>query len=168
MPLQSIELLLDTAADEAVRSDWDTLVRLGLPSQARHSGESNAPHVTVVAAETIGLPIGPVAPVDLRIEGLLVLGTPPRGLVLARAVALTSELLALHDVVMGSGTVVGTSTFSERSAWTPHITLGSRMTTEQVDLALAELDQSALIVATASLRHWNGETRVVTELPWSD
>ena len=43
----SIELVLAGAADQAVRDDWASLVRAGLPTQARHTGASNRPHLTL-------------------------------------------------------------------------------------------------------------------------
>ena len=46
MPLHGIELLLDPAADAAVRRDWQLLRDAGLSSRLDHRGTTNAPHVT--------------------------------------------------------------------------------------------------------------------------
>mgnify|MGYP000157915916 CR=1 FL=1 len=45
--VQSAELLLDSGLDTAVRREWAALSDAGLPSQNRHRGESNRPHITV-------------------------------------------------------------------------------------------------------------------------
>jgi hypothetical protein len=47
--VRSIELTLDEATDAAFRADWHTLLLAELPSQARHAGDSNRPHVTIGA-----------------------------------------------------------------------------------------------------------------------
>ncbi len=44
----SLELVFDGASEAAVRREWDALVAADLPSQARHTGESNRPHVTLL------------------------------------------------------------------------------------------------------------------------
>ncbi|RYJ07055.1 MAG: 2'-5' RNA ligase family protein, partial [Actinomycetales bacterium] len=51
--VQSVELVLDPDLDAAVRGEWALLLDADLPSQARHTGESNAPHVTLGVADTV-------------------------------------------------------------------------------------------------------------------
>ena len=99
-PVQSVELLLDRATDDAVRGQWALLAAAGLPSQARHTGESNAPHVTLAVRTTIPDALDDAlaaAVLDLppvRLGGLLVFAH--RRCVLARAVVPSAPLLALH------------------------------------------------------------------------
>lgn len=161
--MQSIELLLAPSADAAVRADWSLLAGLGLPSRQRHRGASNAPHLSLVEAERIEVPVAPIPPIDLVLTGLVVLGMAPRGLVLARRVEVTEGLLALRARVLA--VAEGLSEFSAPDRWTPHVTLGSRMSAEQIDTAIGALDASPVTVAATSARHWNSETRVVTPLP---
>ena len=47
--LHALELLPDDDGEAAVRADWQALRDAGLPSQLDHAGETNTPHVTVVA-----------------------------------------------------------------------------------------------------------------------
>ena len=51
--VQSVELLLDPDADALIRNQWAQLAAAGLPSQALHTGDSNAPHVTLAARASI-------------------------------------------------------------------------------------------------------------------
>jgi hypothetical protein len=51
--VQTVELLLDPTTDSAVRAEWQRLAEVGLPSQARHHGGTNAPHITLGVAEMI-------------------------------------------------------------------------------------------------------------------
>ncbi len=49
----SIELLLDPAADAAIRRGWQMLDGAGLPSQVHVTSPTNRPHVTLLAAPRI-------------------------------------------------------------------------------------------------------------------
>ena len=49
----SIELLLDTGSDAAVRAQWRALADVGLPSQVHVKSATNRPHITLVAAQRI-------------------------------------------------------------------------------------------------------------------
>ena len=51
--MQSVELVLDAALDAAVRAEWAALSAAGLPSQADHTGATNAPHVTLVSVDSL-------------------------------------------------------------------------------------------------------------------
>ena len=50
--LHALELLPDDAGCDVVRRDWQALRDAGLPSQLDHSGTTNAPHLTLLAAPT--------------------------------------------------------------------------------------------------------------------
>ena len=80
--LHALELLPDDAGQAAVRRDWQALRDAGLPSQLDHSGTSNAPHLTVLAApdrrsggRARGGAVGPLLPVEVRASGLLLFGS---------------------------------------------------------------------------------------------
>ncbi len=86
-----MELVLDDAADRAVRASWSSLLRARLPSQGRHTGASNRPHVTLAltrsATEPVRDRLAAIAadlPVELTVGALLVFGS--RRFILARLV----------------------------------------------------------------------------------
>ena len=89
MPLQSVELVLDAATDEAVRGLWQALAEAGLPSQADHRGPTNAPHVTLAAvpvvsaaAEEALVPLAARLPLRLELAAPALLGERRPALVL--------------------------------------------------------------------------------------
>jgi len=91
---QSVELLLDDELDAAVRAQWATLVAAGLPSQARHTGETNRPHVTLTVASSVQ-PYIEIAlksaltgrlPLSVQLGGLLCFAGRDGRLVLTRSV----------------------------------------------------------------------------------
>ena len=45
--MQSVELVLDDDSDRRVRRHWAKLADAGVPSQARHTGPANRPHITL-------------------------------------------------------------------------------------------------------------------------
>lgn len=180
--MHSIELLLDASTDGAVRQQWSLLAEAGLPSQARHTGDSNAPHVTLVARGSID-PAHDGAlreragdlPLPFRFGGLVVFGTPPRGLVLARLVVVTDRILRLHDDVHEAVRAGSAETSIEPAdlphtrpgTWTPHVTLASRLTTAQLASAVEVLGRAptAEIDATfTTLRRWDSDLREVVAL----
>ncbi|HEX2810439.1 MAG TPA: 2'-5' RNA ligase family protein [Kineosporiaceae bacterium] len=171
--VQSVELLLDDELDAAVRAQWQALADAGLPSQARHTGSSNRPHVTLaVTATTWPEPVearlsdaaASGLPLRVRLGGLIVFGHGPRH-VLARLIVPSSGLLALHaaicDVVADApGGVAHTGP----GEWTPHVTLARQLTVRQFPTALASLAGPAARprepegVAVA-VRRWDGVAR---------
>ncbi|PPF78709.1 hypothetical protein C5B96_14315 [Subtercola sp. Z020] len=241
--MMSLELLLDAATDARIRAEWTALVDADLPSQARHTGASNAPHITLLAAQSVSPTLRPAAaarhaaasaaaapsapasatapavavavaavlladataarpqtapapgleqghgrelglPIPVHLSGLIVFGGPPRGLVLARLVAVTADLALLHTSVhrRASG-VEGLSEQTSPDHWTPHVTLASRLTPAQlasaIEVLAAHAEASAAVTPPAaapvappvtppsvafaiSLRHWNGDTKTVS------
>jgi 2'-5' RNA ligase len=168
--MMSVELLLDGGSDAAVRAQWEALLQADLPSQARHPGASNAPHITLLAAESIdtdGLDaVAAALPLTVTLGGWVVFGAAPRGLVLARLVAPSAELLVVHRLVHGlARNVEAPSSTSVPGAWSPHVTLASRLTPEQLASAVTVLGYAEPITATTvAARHWNGTTKTVTGL----
>lgn len=164
---QSVELLLDDALDAALRREWQLLHDAGLPSQARHTGESNAPHITVgVAArvtsdaESALAAVRPALGMKIRLGGHLVFGGSR--FVLSRLVVPSSSLLALqHEVHEAWRDLPGLPETMQPGRWTPHTTLARRLKPEQLAAALEVLrDEPAELVGTVSaLRRWDPETR---------
>ena len=165
--MQALELLLDRATDEAVRRDWESLRRAGLPSQANHRGETNAPHITLLATELL-----PAADDELRsaLSVLLplhlalgpVVTFPGRRLVLARLVTADIALLDLHSAaVTASG--AAPSPLTERGRWVPHVTLARGLRPEDMGTALSLLGSGTTGTAV-TLRRWDSEARQVHQL----
>jgi 2'-5' RNA ligase len=139
---QSVEIVLDEATDAEVRAQWELLRAAGLPSQARHTGTSNRPHITLVAQDSIDEASEPamaaacaVLPLPVRLGALMCFG---RGrFVLVRAVVADVALLRLHKRVQA---LAGEpSPHMQPGAWVPHVTLAHRMSADQVASAITLL-----------------------------
>lgn len=167
----SVELVPDGAADTAVRADWAALAEAGLPSQARHTGVSNRPHVTLALAATAPEPVrqrlsalAGELPLPVTAGSVLVFGR--RQFVLARLAGPDAELLhfqrrvvaALDDPVDRHGDFAA-------GAWTPHLTLARRLRADQVAAALGvlgpggrgRLHRLRLWDMTERQEHWLGD-----------
>ncbi|WP_139978553.1 2'-5' RNA ligase family protein [Nocardioides litoris] len=159
----SIELLPDDASAAVVRRQWEALREAGIPSMADHTGESNTPHVTVVAVPGLTEDderravdaLGPLLPVTARVAGLVTFGDDP--LVLARVVELPDPVVV---AVLGLRAAVGDDRFA---GWLPHLTLGMRVPRDRLaeaqDLARGEDE-----VVFAGLRRWDPDEKVVRTL----
>jgi 2'-5' RNA ligase len=171
-PVQSVEALLDPATDDRVRALWDVLAAAGLPSQARHTGESNAPHVTLAVRDEVpgdldgalGEAVGPL-PLPVRLGGLLVFAR--RRCVLALAVVPSSGLLDAHARVDHALAGCGPSApHLAPGTWTPHVTLARGLAPDQVGTAVAALgtldDLDGTVVA---VRRWDARERRTWTLP---
>lgn len=163
--VQSVELTLDAASDAAVRVQWQALADAGLPSQARHRGASNRPHVTLAAQPVLddaqagpGLAAACAAalPLALRLGAPVLFGAGPY--VLVRLVVAASELLALHaEVARLVGAPPGTLVSPGR--WTPHVTLARRIAGADLPAALALLPAEELDVVAVTARRWDGDAK---------
>jgi 2'-5' RNA ligase len=166
---QSVELLLDDELDAAVRREWVALLAADLPSQGRHTSETNRPHVTLTVAGTV-LPYIETAlkaeltghlPVPVRLGGLLCFAGRGGRYVLARAVVPSTELLELQAAcaALFDG-LPGLSPQLLPGAWTPHVTLARNLPTEWVGTAFAALGElPELIGAAVTVRRWDSEGR---------
>ncbi|MCJ0978154.1 2'-5' RNA ligase family protein [Rhodococcus sp. ARC_M12] len=159
--VQSAELLLDSGLDAAVRREWSALSEAGLPSQNRHRGESNRPHVTVAVASSMPAAVDDgdavrFDPFDVRLGGLVVFGG--RTITLARLVVPSSELLDLHARLF-EAVVDRSLEHLEPGRWTPHLTLARRLTPEEAGAAvrLLSADVDDLVGSAVALRRWDGE-----------
>lgn len=166
--MPSIELLLDPPAEAALRAEWQTLAAAGLPSQARHTGESNRPHITLAYAESaVAAPVVPGLPVPVTVASPVLFGSARRGFLLARLVRPSDALLAVHRAVHDElGDAAATDPLTRPGAWTPHVTLARRLTGEQLVAALELLDVRRAVYGTAiGARMWDKAARTVTLLP---
>ncbi|MBQ1093361.1 2'-5' RNA ligase family protein [Streptomyces sp. B93] len=131
--MRTVELLLDEAAELAVREAWRRLADAGLPSQARHHSPTNRPHLTLAACPELTGPIrwelAEVAaslPLPVRCTGVVRFERPTS--VLAWALDPDSALVGLHRRVweaVTSDSPSGTlNPFHAPDRWSPHITLG--------------------------------------------
>lgn len=181
MPLQSVELVLDAATDQAVRGLWQALAEAGLPSQADHRGPTNAPHVTLAAvpvvsaaAEEALVPLAARLPLQLELAAPALLGERRPALVLPvrpgaeldRLHADVDSALAADRAVPAGGAVAGDGPGvpdggDAELPWVPHVTLARRLRPEVCGAALAlvqSLDSPTAAIGTA-LRRWDPELR---------
>lgn len=160
--LNSVELLLARSGDEAVRLEWAQLLEAELPSQARHRGPSNAPHLTLWAgtglSESAASALSALTvQLEITLGPLVVLGRGPWAL--ARLVSSTVELLSLRSRVLES------TGPDQRDLWVPHVTLARRLSAEQVGRALSALTSSDPVsVRVSALRHWDPASAAATVL----
>ncbi len=166
---QSVELLLDDELDAAVRREWALLLAADLPSQGRHAGETNRPHVTLTVASSV-LPYIETAlkaeltgriPVPVRLGGLLCFGGRGGRYLLARSVVPNSELLELQAdcsaLFEGSP---GASPLLLPGSWTPHVTLARNVPAEWVGTAIGVLGEITEFAGSAvTVRRWDSEGR---------
>ncbi len=166
--VQSVELILDDDADSSIRAVWSRLLAADIPSQGRRSGESNRPHVTLIAFRTPGpgreaaieaaVAEHLTAALPVRLGGLVVFGPGP--FVLARLVVTNPALLALHAAVFeAAGPESAPATFAAPGQWTPHITLAHRLGAEQLGAAVALVAAPETTVIAAGCRRWDGDAR---------
>ncbi|MDH2445354.1 2'-5' RNA ligase family protein [Amnibacterium sp. CER49] len=178
--VQSVELLLDPAAEDRVRADWDALAAVDLPSLASNAHESNRPHVTVAVAETGLTPaLDGLQAVfrgwELATEGLAgIVGGPvlfggQRGRwVLARQIVPSRPLLTMHSAVHrmialeAPGAEVVDQTVPD--GWTAHVTIARRIPAGRLAEALGLLDPDPLPCRFVAARLWDGGARTVTPL----
>lgn len=166
--MEALELLLDDGTSDAVRLEWEALRAAGLPSQANHRGETNAPHITLLATDVLpatddALSAGLAGLLPLRIRLGPVVTFVGRRLVVARLVVANVDLLALHDAAVSASDAEPTP-FTRTGEWTPHVTLARGLSAEEAGKALSLFGPSALEGSAVTLRRWNSVTRQVRHL----
>ena len=169
---QSVELLLDEAAEAVVLGEWARLAEAGLPTEQRvEPSPTHRPHVTLWAGPAVpgdvdaGLP-ALVAGLDLALllGSLLVFG-PRRGqLVLVRQVVASVALLGLQAQVAERCGVEPDSHFTP-GRWSPHVTLARRVPVDRLGAVLATLSPLPDLEARVrTCRRWDGDARVAWDL----
>lgn len=162
----SIELLFDPATEAAVRAEWDALAAHGMSSLARHTSESNRPHVTLLARTDLARfdahALLDRPPFDVTLSAPLLFGAGERR-VLARSIVPTAEMLDTHAAVHAVARGGDDAPHTAPGAWTPHVTLARRL--RVVDLAAA-IDHvgEEMYGRAVGLRLWDPVSATVTEL----
>ena len=164
--VQSVELLLDTRLEAAVRHEWEALVDGGVTRQLRRGGEPAVPHITVGVADSLPVSvedelrtIDPGVGLELRLGGLLLLGG--RSSVLVRLVVPSRALLDLQATVWNAlRDCPGLPETMAPGRWTPHVTLARRVSPSDlpraVDLLGGRTGQEGSV---AGMRRWDGDAR---------
>jgi 2'-5' RNA ligase len=170
--VQSVELLLSDNLDAAVRAQWQALAAADLPSQARHTGASNRPHVTLAVTQTTWdhdteTRLAEVAatfalPLPVLLGGVIVFG-PAHRHVLALLMVPSAGLLALQAAIITSiGDVPQIPAHTAPGQWTPHVTLARGLKSDQLPTALRALSGTATgdqDGEAVTVRRWDGQTR---------
>jgi len=163
--MQSVELLLDEHSDAHVREHWRCLAEAGLPSQARHTGATNAPHVTLAVRAAIEPDVDEqLRQVMSRLPlGILLGATAVFGrhrYVLVLLLVVDAPLLALHAEVAGALGPDGADPLTTPGRWTPHVTLARGLDAAAVGRALEVLGGARPVEGAAvDCRRWDSEAR---------
>lgn len=166
----SLELVFDAESDAAIRAEWDALVAADLPSQARHTGASNRPHITLLVRGSLPhldpAPFADGLPLPMTLGAPVLFGAG-RSRVIARSVVPSAALLSLHarvHEVVGAGDDVD---HTRPGAWTPHVTLARRVPLDRLGEALDVLAQQAppeRDVVAVGIRRWETATKTVSDV----
>lgn len=171
MPLHALELVLDAESDAWVRGEWAALAGAGLPSQARHRGPTNAPHVTLASAPAIPpeaqeaavAAVGPLLPMRIDLLGAVLLGRGPYAF--ARLLAPRADLDAAARAVRR---LVADP---HSPGWLAHVTLARRLAPGDVGAAIAAVATGPAVprdLVVAGLRLWDPDAGTVCTLAGSD
>lgn len=165
---QSVELLLDKAADGEIRAQWDRLGDAGLPTSRRSiPSPSHAPHITLWAGDLVEALddqalSGVFADLDLElvVGNVLLFGPRRGGYVLVRQVVTSAALLDVQQRVVRTLRTPAYAGF-EDGRWSPHVTLARRVDVGQVAASLTALDASPpeLLVRVREARRWDSDRK---------
>ncbi|WP_225729505.1 MULTISPECIES: 2'-5' RNA ligase family protein [unclassified Nocardia] len=161
--VQSVELLLDDAADAEIRREWRLLADAGIPSLAAKTTETNRPHITVAVARQIWPRIDHALdgyvfrPFAIRLGGVLIFGA--RNPILVRLVVPSEQLLAVQRAIFGIvAPCPGIPANLHPDAWTPHITLARRVAAQRLGEAVHAVARDRDFPATVvGIRRWDGD-----------
>ncbi len=165
--MPSLELLLDPDAEQALRAEWVTLADAGLPSQARHTGESNRPHITLLYSSERMTPYRLLGlPLEVTVASPVIFGSARHGFLLARLVRPSLRLLELHRILHEEvGDLPGIDRLTRPGAWTAHVTLARKLSPAELATALTVIEPKRAVEATAVAgRMWESATKTVTPL----
>ena len=167
MPDHALELSFDAESTHAVVAQWEALKAAGIPSQADHRSMTNAPHLTIAAAEGIDARVVPVAadlvrpllPTVVHLRGLLLLGDGPR---------VTIAHLAEPDAATAraAAEVRGLVPNLRHPVWTPHVTLARRVPRRLLPAALAVLHATPAPrrLTCDRLRWWDPDQALIQDV----
>ncbi|MFF0817637.1 2'-5' RNA ligase family protein [Rhodococcus sp. NPDC003318] len=163
--VQSVELLLDTELDTAIRREWRRLSDAALPSQDVVRKSTNRPHITLAVArhidpETDLLLQQQLTPPNLHLAlgGVVIFGGHRK--TLAYLVIPTAGLLALQrSIFRVLHTSPGIPAHIHPGDWTPHITLARRVFPDEIGPAVNLLTPAQAHGAAAGIRRWDGDAR---------
>lgn len=162
----SIELLLDPATEAAVRAEWDALAAEGMSSLARHTSESNRPHVTLLVRTDLGTfdarAVLERSSFPVTLGALLLFGVGERR-VLARSIVPTVELLDLHADVHAAAGPGDDAPHTTPGDWTPHVSLARRIRVSDLERALGHVG-GEIHGRAVGLRLWDPTTATVADL----
>lgn len=162
----SLELLFDPAGEAAIRAMWRSLADAGMPSAMAVTSPTNRPHVTLVAAPRIDPAVDDALraltlplPMECVVGAPVVFGGSRR--TLARLIVPSAALLELHEqVYRAARSHLEPYPHCSPGHWTPHSTLGRRLTAADVGAALAVDGATAELRARlVGLRRWDGDNR---------
>lgn len=173
--MDSLDLVPDADCRRHVGAEWQKLMAAGLPSQARHTGSSNLPHITLAAAPSINASsdenfarLAGQLPFPLVLDGMLVFRGRKGRYVLARHVLCSPELLEFQRETHALLPASADPTAPTRpGGWVPHLTLARNLDAEQLATALALLRPEALEATAVMLRRWDNGHKVVLDFPFS-
>lgn len=160
----ALELSFDDASEAAIVAQWEMLRAAGLPSQADHKSMTNAPHVTLVAAQELDRGLADVATSAVPLPSTL----DVRGLVLFGTTRVTVALLVEPDPPLAAATahVRGHVPRLRHPIWTPHVTLARRVPRTRLAALLEVLGAhpAPTTLTCTRLRWWDPEDGVIEEL----
>jgi 2'-5' RNA ligase len=170
----SVELLPDRTTERRVRDIWEALSDAGLPSQASVTAESNRPHVTLVAAQSIPDNLDGTLrdlarrrlPLSVELGAPVVFGA--RTATVAALVVPTAQLLELHSAVAETVRPIAVDPVphSDPGSWTAHVTVARRVPFDQLaDVLRIVVDHRVDgTVHLDGLRRWDSDARAVIDL----
>lgn len=165
-PPSAIELLLDPAAEAAIRAEWDALAARGLSSLAAHTAASNRPHITLVARVDLSPPdagaLAGIRSFPITLGAPLLFGSGERR-VLARSVVPRAELIGLRETILDAIGPGADAPHTSAGEWMPHVALARRLRVadlaQALDLIGGEIHGHAHLV-----RRWDPATAEITAL----
>lgn len=164
--VQSLELLLDDSLEAAIRREWQLLLDADLPSQGRHTGLSNRPHITLSVADEFDELDSRIDDEFLNVRFPVRLGAfvvfRGKQTTLARLVVPSKELLVVHGRVSQlAASAEGYRSHTSTGKWTPHVTLARKLTRAELAEAFLRLHAcpSDLVGDISAMRRWDGESK---------
>jgi 2'-5' RNA ligase len=166
---QSVELIVDPAAEAALRAQRERLSAAGLLSaRSATSNPEQRPHITLYAADAIRPEVDEELPslfthldLTVRIGPLMVFGRHADRLILVRAVAASPGLLDLQARTAQVCAADPAGQFGS-GRWLPHVTLARRLSHDQLGPAVRAVGADAdLRAAVRHCRRWDGARRTV-------